>query len=143
MADEAAVAEKEYSQKLVDIAEQIVGLTILEANEMVELFKDKYGIEPAAGGAVMAMPMGAGAGAAAAEEEEEASSYKVVLTSFGDNKIQVIKAVRAETTLALKEAKALVEGVPSDVKDGLDKEEAERIAGVLKEAGAEATVKAE
>jgi large subunit ribosomal protein L7/L12 len=90
----------------------------------------------------MAMP-GAGAGAGAAEEEEEASSYKVVLKGFGDNKIQVIKAVRSETTLALKEAKSVVEDAPSDIKEGLDKEEAERVAEVLKEAGGDAEAQPE
>jgi large subunit ribosomal protein L7/L12 len=144
MADETAVAEetKEFSQDLLDLAEKLSGLTIIEANEMVEIFKDKYGIEPAAGGAVMAMPQG-GAGAGAEEEEEEAASYKVVLKGFGDNKIQVIKAVRSETTLALKEAKSVVEDAPSNIKEGLDKEEAERVAGVLEEAGGEAEAQPE
>jgi large subunit ribosomal protein L7/L12 len=142
MADEAAVAEtKEYSEKILDLVDQVVNLTIMEANEFVEAMKEMHGIEPAAGGAVMAMP--AGGGGAAAEEEEEASSYKVVLKGFGDNKIQVIKAVRSETTLALKEAKAVVEEAPSDIKEGLDKEEAERVAEVLKEAGGDAEVQAE
>jgi large subunit ribosomal protein L7/L12 len=144
MADETAVAEetKEFSQDLLDMAEKLSGLTIMEANELVEIFKEKYGIEPAAGGAVMAMPAG-GAGGAAAEEEEEASSYKVVLKGFGDKKIQVIKAVRSETTLALKEAKSVVEDAPSDIKEGLDKEEAERVAEVLNEAGGDAEVQPE
>jgi len=147
MADETTVvaeetaAPKEYAQKILDIAENLVGLTILEANELVEVFKDKYGIEPAAGGGVV---MAAAApGAAEAEEEVEPDSWKVVLKSFGEKKIQVIKAVRAETSLALKEAKAVVEDVPSTIKENLDKEAAEKCVETLKEAGADAEIQPE
>jgi large subunit ribosomal protein L7/L12 len=144
MGDETAVAEQaqQFSEKLVEMAEQLVNLSILEANELVEIFREKYGIEPAAA-APVAMVAGAGAGAAAEEEEEEASSFKVVLKGFGDNKIQVIKAVRAVTSLALKEAKAVVEEAPSTIKEGLAKEEAEEVANSLRESGAEVDVQPE
>jgi large subunit ribosomal protein L7/L12 len=138
---EATVAENtQYSGKVQDVLDKISGFTLLELSELVSAFEDKFGITAAA-----AAPMAvAVAGApAAAEEAEEPASYKVVLKGFGDKKIQVIKAVRAETNLALKEAKAVVEGVPSDIKTGLSKEEAEKCLAALKESGADAEVVAE
>ncbi|MEO1656939.1 MAG: 50S ribosomal protein L7/L12 [Pseudomonadota bacterium] len=116
------------------LAEQLVGLTLLEANELKNLLKDEYGIEPAAGGAVMmAGPAGGGDAGAAAEEKTE---FDVILTSAGDKKINVIKEVRGITGLGLKEAKELVEGAPKPVKEGASKEEAEEIKGKLEAAGA-------
>ena len=94
------------------LAEDIVGLTLLQAQELKTILKDKYGIEPAAGGAVM---MAAGPAAAAAPAEEEKTEFDVVLTDAGANKINVIKEVRAITGLGLKEAKDLVEGAPKPV----------------------------
>jgi len=136
---EATVAENvEYCEKVQEVLEKISGFTLLELSELVSAFEDKFGITAAA-----AVPMAVAAAPAEAEEEEEPASYKVVLKDFGDKKIQVIKAVRAETNLALKEAKAVVEGFPSEIKTGLSKEEAEKCAEVLKEAGAEAAVEAE
>ncbi len=136
---EATVEEStQYCEKVQDVLDAISGFTLLELSELVSAFEDKFGITAAA-----AAPVAAAAAPAEAEEEEEPSSYKVVLTSFGDKKIQVIKAVRSETTLALKEAKAVVEGVPSDIKTGLSKEEAEKTAETLKEAGAEVEVQPE
>ncbi|NKX45428.1 50S ribosomal protein L7/L12 [Roseicyclus persicicus] len=114
------------------LAEEIVGLTLLEAQELKTILKDKYGIEPAAGGAVM---MAAGP-AAAAPAEEEKTEFDVVLKNAGPNKINVIKEVRAITGLGLKEAKDLVEA-GGKVKEGVSKAEAEDIKGKLAAAGAE------
>ena len=116
------------------LAEQIVGLTLLEAKELQDLLKDEYGIEPAAGGGAVVMAAGGGdAGGAAAEEKTE---FDVILTSAGDKKINVIKEVRGITGLGLKEAKELVEGAPKPVKEGVSKDEAEELKKKLEEAGA-------
>jgi large subunit ribosomal protein L7/L12 len=120
-----------------ELAEQIVGLTLLEASQLKDLLKDKYGIEPAAGGAVMmAGPAAGGAGAAAAPAEEEKTEFDVILVEAGDKKINVIKEVRAITALGLKEAKDLVEAGGKAVKEAVSKEEAETIKKKLEEAGA-------
>jgi large subunit ribosomal protein L7/L12 len=116
---------------LNQLAEQIVGLTLLEAQELKTILKDKYGIEPAAGGAVM---MAAGP-AAAAEAVEEKTEFDVVLKDAGANKINVIKEVRAITGLGLKEAKDLVEA-GGKVKEGIAKADAEAMKKKLEEAGA-------
>jgi len=121
------------------LAEEIVGLTLLQAQELKTILKDKYGIEPAAGGAVMMA--GPAAGGAAAEAAEEKTEFDVVLAGFGDNKVAVIKAVRGITGLGLKEAKDAVEGVPSTIKEGVAKAEAEEIKKQLEEAGASVEVK--
>jgi len=146
MADEAAVAEeapkKEYSKKVKDVLDTLSGFTLLEVKELVDAFESELGITPAAA-APMAVIAAAGAGGAEAEEAVEPSSFKVVLKSYGENKIQVIKAVRAETSLALKEAKAVVEGVPSTIKENLTKEDAEKCAAALKESGAEVEIQPE
>jgi large subunit ribosomal protein L7/L12 len=119
---------------LKKLAEEIVGLTLLEAQELKTILKDEYGIEPAAGGAVMmAGPAGGDAGAAA---EEEKTEFDVVLKNAGAQKINVIKEVRALTGLGLKEAKDLVEA-GGKIKEGIDKAEAEEIKGKLEAAGAE------
>ena len=121
------------------LAEQIVGLTLLEAKELQDLLKDEYGIEPAAGGAVMmAGPAGGGEGGAAAEEKDE---FDVILASAGDKKINVIKEVRGITGLGLKKAKELVEGAPKPVKEGVSKDEAEELKKKLEEAGATVELK--
>ena len=119
---------------LKKLAEEIVGLTLLEAGELKTILKDEYGIEPAAGGAVMMAGPGGGGDAAAAEEKTE---FTVVLKSAGDKKINVIKEVRAITGLGLKEAKDLVEGAPKEVKADVPKDEAEELKGKLEAAGAE------
>ncbi|CAM4198129.1 50S ribosomal protein L7/L12 [Palleronia rufa] len=119
------------------LAEQIVGLTLLEAQELKTILKDEYGIEPAAGGAVMMA--GPADGAAAAEEEQ--TEFDVILKSAGAQKINVIKEVRAITGLGLKEAKDLVEAGGKAVKEGVDKAEAETIKGKLEAAGAEVELK--
>ncbi len=117
---------------LKKMAKEIVGLTLLEAQELKTILKDDYDIEPAAAGAVM-MAGPADAGAAAEEEQTE---FDVVLKSIGTSKIPVIKVVRTVTGLGLKEAKDLVE-VGSKIKEGVSKEEAEDVKGKLEEAGAE------
>ena len=122
---------------LKKMAEEIVGLTLLEAQELKTILKDEYGIEPAAGGAVM-VAGGGDAGGAAAEEKTE---FDVILVSAGAAKINVIKEVRGITGLGLKEAKDLVEAGGKAVKEGVDKAEAEDIKGKLEAAGAEVEVK--
>lgn len=123
---------------LKKLAEEIVGLTLLEAQELKTILKDEYGIEPAAGGAVMmAGPAGGDAGGAA----EEKSEFDVILKAAGAQKINVIKEVRAIIGLGLKEAKELVEAGGKAVKEGVDKAEAEEIKGKLEAAGAEVELK--
>ena len=117
---------------LKKLAEEIVGLTLIEAQELKTILKDEYGIEPAAGGAVMVAAAG-DAGGTAAEEKTE---FDVVLKSAGGNKIAVIKEVRGITGLGLKEAKDLVES-GGKIKEGVEKAEAEDIKGKLEAAGAE------
>ncbi|MFN3167308.1 MAG: 50S ribosomal protein L7/L12 [Phycisphaeraceae bacterium] len=135
---EEATATVEVSAEIKSLAESIVGLTLKDAVDLADYLKAEYGIEPAAGGAVMMQgPAGGGDGEAA----EEKTSFDVVLKGDGGKKIQVIKAVREATGLGLKEAKELVEGAPSNIKEGVDKEEAEKVAGALKEAGADVEVK--
>jgi large subunit ribosomal protein L7/L12 len=119
------------------LAEDIVGLTLLQAVELKAILKDKYGIEPAAGGAVM---MAAGPAAAAAAPVEEQTEFDVVLTEAGPNKINVIKEVRVITGLGLKEAKDLVEA-GGKVKEGASKADAEAILKKLVDAGAKAELK--
>lgn len=121
-----------------DLAEQLVNLTIKEANELAKHLEEEHGIKPAAAAVAVAGPVAGGDGAAAAEEK---SDFDVILTSFGGNKIAVIKEVRGITGLGLKEAKALVDGVPSPIKEGASKEEAEDIKGKLEAAGAEVELK--
>ena len=124
---------------LKKLAEEIVGLTLLEAAELKNILKDEYGIEPAAGGAVMMAGPAAGGDAGAAEEEK--TEFDVILKAAGDKKINVIKEVRAITGLGLKEAKELVEAGGKAVKEGAPKAEAEEIKKKLEEAGAEVELK--
>jgi len=139
MTDEAAVQEKEFDAATKDLGEKIVGLTLLEAKNLADYLKDVHGIEPAGGGVVMAAP---GAGGGGAEEEaEEQTEFDVVLTGFGDKKIGVIKVVRAATGLGLKEAKELVEGVPKPIKEGISKEDAEKLKAEIEEAGGSCEIK--
>jgi len=136
MADEQA---KTWSDQTKQLGDSIVKLTLMQAKELADYLKDVYGIEPAAGGAVvMAGPAAGGAPAAAAEEK---SSFDVILTGFGANKIQVIKVVRELTSLGLKEAKELVDGVPKPLKEGVSKEDAEAAKKKLEEAGATVEIK--
>jgi large subunit ribosomal protein L7/L12 len=124
---------KKWSSDIKKIGDKIVGLTLIQAKELGDYLKEEYGIEPAAGGAVvMAGPAAQGQ----AEEQEEKSSFDVILKEFGDKKIQVIKEVRALTGLGLKEAKELVDSVPKPVKEGLSKEDAEAAQKKLEAVGA-------
>ena len=123
---------------LKKLAQEIVGLTLLEAQELKTLLKDEYGIEPAAGGAVMMAQPGGGDTAGGAEEQTE---FTVVLVAAGAQKINVIKEVRTITGLGLKEAKDLVEAGGASVKEGVDKAEAEEIKGKLEAVGAEVELK--
>src|SRR5438552_7565267 len=120
------------------IAEQIQGLTLLEASQLVKLLEEKLGVSAAA--AAVAAPA-AGGGAAAAAPAEEKTEFAVVLTAAGANKINVIKAVREVTSLGLKEAKDLVDGAPKTVKEGVNKEEAAAIKKKFEEAGAKVEIK--
>ena len=122
------------------IADQIQGLTLLEASQLVKLLEEKLGVSAAAA-APMMMAGGGGAAAAAAPAAEEKTEFTVVLTSAGANKINVIKAVREVTSLGLKEAKDLVDGAPKPVKEGVSKDEAESIKKKFTEAGATVEVK--
>jgi large subunit ribosomal protein L7/L12 len=125
---------------LKKLAQEIVGLTLLEAAELKNILKDEYGIEPAAGGAMM-MAAGPAAGAAPAEAAEEQTEFDVILKAAGAQKINVIKEVRAITGLGLKEAKDLVEAGGKAVKEGVSKTEAEDIQKKLVAAGAEVELK--
>ena len=132
---------KRKESKMADLkkmAEEIVNLTLLEAQELKTILKDEYGIEPAAGGAVMMAAAGEDTGGTSGEEQSE---FDVILKSPGASKINVIKEVRAITGLGLKEAKDLVEAGGKAVKEGIDKVEAEEIKGKLEAAGAEVELK--
>ncbi|HSB06535.1 MAG TPA: 50S ribosomal protein L7/L12 [Thermodesulfobacteriota bacterium] len=123
------------------IAEEIGGLTLLEARDLVKILEEKLGVKAAAPVAVAAMAAPGAAPSAEAAPAEEKTEFDVVLTGFGDKKIQVIKVVRELTGLGLKEAKDLVEGVPKPVKEGVSKEEAATIKKKLEDAGGTVEVK--
>lgn len=134
MAEAPAV---EFSASITSLADKIVNLTVKDAQSLVDCLKAVHGIEPA-GGSVM-MAAGGGGGAAAVVEEQ--TTFDVILAGFGDKKIQVIKVVRAITGLGLKEAKDLVEGVPKTLKEGVSKEEADKIKREIEESGGAITIK--
>ena len=121
------------------IAEQIQGLTLLEASQLVKLLEEKLGVSAAAASVAVAAP--AAGGAAAAAPVEEKTEFTVILTATGANKINVIKAVREVTSLGLKEAKDLVDGAPKPIKEGVNKDEAETIRKKFTDAGATVEVK--
>ena len=123
---------------LEKIVDELSSLTVLEAAELAKLLEGKWGVSAAAAVAVAAAPAGAGAAAAPVEEQTE---FTVVLSAIGDKKIEVIKEVRAITALGLKEAKDLVEAVPKPIKEGVSKEEAEKIKAALEKAGAKVELK--
>jgi large subunit ribosomal protein L7/L12 len=125
---------------LEKIVDELSGLTVLEAAELAKLLEAKWGVSAAAAVAVAAAPAG-GAGAAAAAPAEEQTEFTVVLSAVGDKKIEVIKEVRAITALGLKEAKDLVEAAPKPVKEGVAKEEAEKIKAALEKVGAKVELK--
>ena len=119
------------------IAEELVNLTVKEVNELATVLKDEYGIEPAAA----AVAVAAGPAAAGAAAEEEKTSFDVVLAEVGATKLQVVKAVKEACGLGLKEAKDLVDGAPSTIKEGLSKEEAENLKKTIEAAGAKVELK--
>ena len=121
---------------LKKLADELVNLTVKDVNELAGILKDEYGIEPAAAAVAVAGP--AAAGEAAAEEKDD---FDVILTGFGDNKVAVIKAVRAATGLGLKEAKEMVESAPATLKEAAPKGEAEELKKTLEEAGASIELK--
>lgn len=136
MSDEAAVAE--FSDATKALGDQIAGLTLLEAKSLADYLEEVHGIKPAGGAVVMA---GGGGGGEAAAPAEEKTEFDVVLTGFGDNKIAVIKVVRAATGLGLKEAKELVEGVPKPLKEGVSKDDAEALKKEVEGAGGTVDIK--
>ena len=121
---------------LKSFAEQLVGLTVKEVNELAKILKEEYGIEPAAA----AVAVAAGPGAAAAPAVEEKTSFNVILKSGGANKLNVVKIVKDMTGLGLKEAKDLVDGAPKAIKEGVSKADAETLSAKLKEAGADVEI---
>ncbi len=122
-----------------DVIEFIANMSVLELSELVKEMEEKFGVSAAAPVAMMAA--GAGDAAGAGEAAEEKTEFDVILTAFGDKKIQVIKEVRAITGLGLKDAKELVDNLPKPVKEGIAKDEAEKVKAQLEEAGAQAEVK--
>lgn len=123
------------------IAEQIQGLTLIEASQLVKMLEEKLGVSAAAASVAVAAPGGGGGAATAAPAAEEKTEFSVVLTAVGANKINVIKAVREVTSLGLKEAKDLVDSAPKPIKEGVNKEEAETIRKKFADAGATVEVK--
>ena len=123
---------------LKEFAEQLVNLTVKEVNELTQILKDDYGIEPAAAAVAVAGPA---AGGGEGEQAEEKTAFDVVLTAAGQKKLAVVKLVKELTSLGLKEAKELVEGAPKAIKEGVTKDEAEALKSQLEEAGAEVELK--
>ena len=134
MSEETQVEELE--PELKPIADQLDGLTLLQASKLVKHLEDRWGVSAAAPVAIAAAAPGAGGGG-----DEEQTSFDVVLKSIGEKKIQVIKEVRAITGLGLKEAKDLVEGVPKPVKEGIEKDEAEKIKEKIEAVGGQVEIK--
>ncbi len=134
MTTDTEVEKAEYTEKITQVLELVEGMSLLEASQLVKAFEEKFGVSASA--AAMAAPVAgaaAGGGEAASEEKTE---FDVVLKEVGPNKIQVIKAVRAETALGLKEAKALVDAAPKAIKEAVAKDDAEKIKKALEDAGA-------
>ncbi len=128
----------EPSGKIAQVLDLVAGMSLLEASQLVKAFEQKFGVSAAA---VAAMPAGVSVVAEGKAAVEEKTAFDVILKDGGANKIQVIKAVRAETNLGLKEAKDLVEGAPKTVKEGVTKEDAEKIKKSLEAAGAKVEIK--
>lgn len=133
MATDTEVEKTAPTEKITQVLELVEGMSLLEASQLVSAFEEKFGVSASA---AMAVPMGGMAPAGGEEVKEEKTTFDVVLKEIGANKIQVIKAVRAETSLGLKEAKALVDSAPKAVKEGVAKEEAEKVKKALEDAGA-------
>ena len=126
--------------EMKELAEQLVNLTIKEVKELADILKDEYGIEPAAGGAVM-MASGPGGGGEGGDGGAEQSEFTVFMNGAGGSKLQVVKTVKELTGLGLKEAKAIVDGAPGPVKEALPKPDAEAMLAKLQEAGADVELK--
>jgi len=132
------MTEATFDAATKELGDKIVGLTLLQAKALSDYLKEVHGIEPAGGGVVMAANAGPGAAAPAAEAKTE---FDVILTGFGDAKINVIKVVRGATGLGLKEAKDLVEGVPKPLKTGVAEEEAKKLKAEIEQAGGTCEIK--
>jgi large subunit ribosomal protein L7/L12 len=133
-------ATRQFSALTIELGDKIAGLKLTEAKELSDYLEDKYGIKAAAGG-VVAMPTQGAGGQEGAAEKEKKTEFDVVLESFGEKKIGVIKVVRAATGLGLKEAKEKVEAIPSKIKEGISEEEAEKLKKELEDAGATVSIK--
>jgi large subunit ribosomal protein L7/L12 len=132
------MSETAFADDIKELGDKLVGLTLKKAKELSDYIKDVHGIEPAAGGAVMmAAPADGGAAAAPVEQTE----FDVVMTSFGENKLNVVKVVKNITGASLMDAKKLVEGVPAKIKEGASKDDANKIKKELEEAGATVELK--
>jgi len=134
MTTDTEVEKTEYTEKITQVLDLVEGMSLLEASQLVKAFEEKFGVSASAAMAVPVTGAAAAGGGEAAKEEK--SEFDVVLKEVGANKIQVIKAVRAETALGLKEAKALVDGAPKAIKEGVAKDDAEKIKKALEDAGA-------
>lgn len=132
---------REFSSETKDLGDKIVGLTLKAAKELSDYLDEVHGIKPAAGGAVVMAAAGGAGGEGGGEAAAEKTEFDVVLESFGDNKIGVIKVVRTVTGLGLKEAKDLVESAPAKIKEGISKEDAEKLKAELEEAKATVSIK--
>lgn len=133
MTTDTEVEKTEHTEKITQVLDLVEGMSLLEASQLVKAFEDKFGVSASA---AMAAPVVGVAAAGGEAVEEEKSEFDVVLKEVGPNKIQVIKAVRAETALGLKEAKALVDAAPKAIKEAVAKDEAEKIKKALEDAGA-------
>ena len=133
MATDTELEKAEYTEKITQVLDLVEGMSLLEASQLVKAFEEKFEVSASA---AMAVPVAGIAPAGGEEAKEEKSEFDVVLKEIGANKIQVIKAVRAETALGLKEAKALVDAAPKPIKEGVAKDEAEKIKKALEDAGA-------
>ena len=134
MATDTELEKTEYTEKITQVLDLVEGMSLLEASQLVKAFEEKFGVSASAAMAVPVAGMAAAGGGEAAKEEK--SEFDVVLKEVGASKIQVIKAVRAETALGLKEAKELVDAAPKAIKEGVAKDEAEKIKKALEDAGA-------
>lgn len=132
------MSETTFADDIKQLGDSIVGLTLKQAKDLSDYLKEEHGIEAAAGGAVMMAPAGGEGGAAAAAEQTE---FDVVMTSFGDAKLNVVKIVKNLTGASLMDAKKLVEAVPAKIKEGASKEDAEKVKKELEEAGATVELK--
>jgi large subunit ribosomal protein L7/L12 len=133
MTTDTELEKTEHTEKITQVLDLVEGMSLLEASQLVKAFEDKFGVSASA---AMAAPVAGMAAAGGEAAEEEKSEFDVVLKEVGPNKIQVIKAVRAETALGLKEAKALVDAAPKAIKEAVAKDEAEKIKKALEDAGA-------